>query len=110
MPHNHEGIVFRHFRKMDLSGNINPRGGCTAALLQQDSGDILVSLAHCSPKDAFIKRLGRDKSAGRLYSDHDSWNKFTIYKKFGIDLKTQEGRKAAFFHVKQFLFEVSTHG
>lgn len=54
-----------HFRDVDFAGKVTNTGGATFAFVQ--NGDSwLYSVARCSWRDNFSKKIGRDIAIGRL--------------------------------------------
>jgi len=60
-------IFFGHDRYLDAKGRIASRGGLTIAFKQVDGG-VEYAYARCHENDAFVKKAGRIKAAGRLQS------------------------------------------
>lgn len=64
-------IQFIHRRPVVIIGPARPadfasRGGFTVAYQEVQPGLIEYSVAHCSPRDNFNKKIGRDIATGRL--------------------------------------------
>ena len=62
-----DNIQFMHYRKYaGVWNDISSRGGATVAILPQDNGTALISVATCSSEEVFNKKVGRAVSSGRI--------------------------------------------
>lgn len=57
---------FVHIRPDNV--HINPKGGVTVAIQGDEDHGFQFAAAKCHHNDNFVKRVGRDKAAGRLNS------------------------------------------
>lgn len=76
-------IKFCHVRNYGEDGEILPFGGLTIAFTKLDEGKIVASLAVCSDRDNFNKKVGRLISMGRLLSQKPGMN-------YSIDTPVQD--------------------
>lgn len=77
---------FKHFRRPDAGGNIDPRSGASVAYVVKD-GKLFCAAAYCGPRDNFSYALGRIKSSARLgnFVNHPEKEDGNIYFTFNID-------------------------
>lgn len=59
-----QDVAFRHYRKFDANGEVNPRAGATVAFPKGDAG--VYGAAYCSTDDNFIYSFGRNLALERL--------------------------------------------
>lgn len=63
-------LTFRHYRRIDRFGLLQPKGGATfCAVALPTKNKLVFAYAQCSDKDMFNKALGREISYGRLTAD-----------------------------------------
>lgn len=60
------GTYYMHYRRRDTYGEPLPKGGATLAIRPLQGDQIAVSMALCSERDLFNKKLGRSIATGRL--------------------------------------------
>lgn len=94
--------MFFHYRKVK-NGQIEPRGGLTCAVAE-NKDFILVGISKCSKSDHFNKKIGRDKSSGRLYSTMKGCAA-AVYFSNGIDTRKELPTCIAFKLEKQYDIE-----
>ena len=63
-----EKIKFIHFRRRDKNYELLATGGLTmAAMIGEDNKVFRLSLAYCSNKDNYNKKIGRAITTGRIF-------------------------------------------
>jgi hypothetical protein len=63
-------MYIMHYRKFDKNGQLMPKGGITFAIHLDAYNNGFVSIARCSNKDVFSRKLGRTIAEGRMNSSN----------------------------------------
>jgi hypothetical protein len=66
-------VRVRHFRRLDSSGKILPRGGETIVTITDNHGHTVEGLSRCSDADGFSKRIGVAIAIGRALKSEESY-------------------------------------